>query len=429
MSTGNRVANRRANRCANRRKLVVVVKGYPRLSETFIAQELLGLEQAGIELCIVSLRHPTDRNHHAVHDEIKASVNYLPEYLHDSVFRVMRGLFSSMMMPGFFIAFREFLADLRRDLTRNRVRRFGQALVLAAEWPDGAQWLHAHFIHTPASVAAYASRIRGIPWSVSAHAKDIWTSPDWELAGKLSSARWTVTCTAVGHRHLQSLAPDPGRVHLSYHGLDLDRFPNFQKVLSTRDGGQPDDPVIILSVGRAVPKKGYDTLLQALAELPAELHWRFVHIGDGPERTGLQSQADTLGIADRILWTGAVNQSEVLSHYQSADLFVLACRVTDDGDRDGLPNVLVEAASQGLACLSTRVSAIPELFSHDENALLVESENAVELSAAMARAIRNPLLRDALGKSAQDRVRSTLDYHNSIRQLVGLFDAGWKDAR
>ena len=110
-------------------------------------------------------------------------------------------------------------------------------------------------------------------------------------------------------------------------------------------------------------------------------------------------------------------------------MFALACRVTDDGDRDGLPNVLVEAASQGLACLSTRVSAIPELFNHDENALLVESENAVELSAALARSIRNPSLRDALGKLAQDKVRSTLDYHNSIRQLVELFDSRWQSAQ
>lgn len=411
---------------ADCRKLVVIVKGYPRLSETFIAQELLGLEQAGMQLCIVSLRHPTDRQHHAVHDQIKASVNYLPEYLHESVLRVMWGLLRSVAMPGFFAAFGGFLTDLRRDLTRNRVRRFGQALVLAAEWPEGAQWLHAHFIHTPASVAAYTSRIRGVPWSVSAHAKDIWTSPDWELAGKLSSARWTVTCTAVGHRHLQSLAPDPARVHLSYHGLDLDRFPNFPRALSTRDGGQPENPVIILSVGRAVEKKGYDTLLLALAQLPVELHWRFLHIGDGPEREKLQTQADSLGIAERIDWLGAVNQSEVLSRYQSADLFVLACRITDDGDRDGLPNVLVEAASQGLACVSTQVSAIPELFSHDENALLVESEKPLKLSNAMARAIRNPALRDVLGKAAQLRVRHTLDYHTSIRQLVDLFDSEWK---
>ena len=112
-------------------------------------------------------------------------------------------------------------------MTRNRVRRFGQALVLAAEWPKKARWLHAHFIHTPASVTAYASLILGIPWTASAHAKDIWTSADWDLQGKLGAARWVVTCTRNGFEHLRTLAGGKGHVHLSYHGLDLSRFGHF----------------------------------------------------------------------------------------------------------------------------------------------------------------------------------------------------------
>lgn len=407
------------------RKLVVVLKGYPRLSETFIAQELLGLEQAGIELQLVSLRHPTDRTRHAVHDEIRAPVNYLPEYLHDASGRVLRSLFKAVRLPGFFAAFKDFLADLVHDRSRNRVRRFGQSLVLAAEWPADAHWVHAHFIHTPASVAAYAARILEVPWSVSAHAKDIWTSPARELSRKLASARWAVTCTAVGHRYLQSLAPHPETVHLSYHGIDLDRFPASVRPSSSRDGSSVDDPVIILSVGRAVGKKGYDTLLRALAALPNDLHWRFVHIGDGTERESLQALARELGIEQHIRWLGAIGQGDVLVNYQAADLFVLACRVTDDGDRDGLPNVLVEAASQGLPCVSTRVSAIPELFTDDENALLVESEDVPALSAALATAVTDPQLRDRLGQAAQLKVRSTLDYHVSIRQLVALFEEQW----
>ncbi len=407
------------------RKLVVVLKGYPRLSETFIAQELLGLEQAGIELQLVSLRHPTDRTRHAVHDEIRAPVNYLPEYLHDAPGRVLRSLSKAMRLPGFFAACKDFLADLMHDRSRNRVRRFGQSLVLAAEWPADAHWVHAHFIHTPASVAAYAARILEVPWSVSAHAKDIWTSPARELSGKLASARWAVTCTAVGHRYLQSLAAHPETVHLSYHGIDLDRFPATVRPTSSRDGSSVDDPVIILSVGRAVGKKGYDTLLRALAALPDTLHWRFVHIGDGTKRDSLQALARDLGIEPHIRWLGAIGQGDVLVNYQAADLFVLACRVTDDGDRDGLPNVLVEAASQGLPCVSTRVSAIPELFTHDENALLVESDDVPALSAALARALSDPELRDRLGQAAQLKVRSTLDYHASIRQLVSLFEEQW----
>jgi hypothetical protein len=188
-----------------RKKILVVLKGYPRLSETFIAQELLGLERAGFDLTLISMRKPTDKKRHPVHDQIKARVVYLPEYLYQQPLRVLRGLFSGISKPGFKPLWKQFWADLRRDPTPNRFRRFGQALVLAHEWPDGGEWLHAHFIHTPASVTAYASIITGVPWTCSAHAKDIWTSPDWELSEKLGRARWTVTCTHTGFDHMRGL--------------------------------------------------------------------------------------------------------------------------------------------------------------------------------------------------------------------------------
>ena len=410
--------------CIVRRKVVVVLKGYPRLSETFIAQEILGLENAGIDIAIVSLRRPTDHTHHAVHDEIRAPVTYLPEYLHEEPLRVLRGLFSSAKRPGFFKALRNFLRDFSRDITRNRIRRFGQAAVLANEWPDDAHWLHAHFIHTPASVAAYASTMRDIPWTVSAHAKDIWTSPDWELGEKLARANWTVTCTGVGHQHLQSLASDASRVHLSYHGLDLERFPSFERPELQRDGQLASDPVQILSVGRAVEKKGYDTLLHALALLPSTLHWRFLHIGGGTELNRLKSLAQELKLDEKITWMGAMSQEAVLDNYRSADVFTLASKVSDDGDRDGLPNVLVEAASQRLCCVATAVSGIPELFDED-NSLLVDPENPALLAAALTQAIGSPQLRNQLGMAAEEKVRRTLDYRDSIGQLVQLFEAEW----
>lgn len=405
-----------------------MLKGYPRLSETFIAQELLGLEKAGIKLTIVSLRHPTDHTTHAVHDEIQAGVLYLPEYVHHAPLRVIQGLFFCARLPGFAKALRQFMTDLSRDLSRNRIRRFAQAAVLVREWPQHGHWLHAHFIHTPASVAGYASIIRGIPWSVSAHAKDIWTSPDWELAQKLAAVKWAVTCTSVGHQHLQSLAKDASRVHLSYHGLDLSRFPPNDRVISNRNGQTTADPVVILSVGRAVPKKGFDILLTALAALPESLHWQFVHVGGGAELTTLKTQARQLQIEDRISWLGAINQREVLVQYQQADVFALACRVTADGDRDGLPNVLLEAASQGLACLSTSISGIPEFF-NDQNGVLVEPEDATMLSAALARIIESPELRYRLGQAAQEKVRAEFDYHCSIKQLIGLFENEWQSQR
>ncbi|MGX5831107.1 glycosyltransferase [Mesorhizobium sp. 43Arga] len=411
-----------------RRKIVVVLKGYPRLSETFIAQELLGLERAGFDLILVALRRPTDAKRHPVHDEIKAPVHYLPEYLHEEPLRVVRSLLACLPRPGFWRALRSLATDIFRDFTRNRMRRFGQALVLAAEWPEDAGWLHAHFAHTPASVTRYASQLRNLPWSCSAHAKDIWTSADWDLAGKLSSARWTVTCSKSGFDRLKELASGNSSVHLSYHGLDLDRFGSFGEAREQHNGSAPDGPVIVLSVGRAVEKKGYDTLLEALALLPDDLAWRFEHIGGGEELERLKALAQKLGLDGRISWKGALAQEEVLEHYRRADIFALACRITANGDRDGLPNVLVEAASQRLACVSTNVSGVPELLSPDETGLLVPAESPIALAQALERLIRDPVLRARLGEAAERRVRSNFDHMASIGQLKELFQQEWQAA-
>jgi glycosyltransferase involved in cell wall biosynthesis len=412
-----------------RRRIVVVLKGYPRLSETFIAQELLGLERAGFDLVLVALRRPTDTKRHPVHDEIKAPVHYLPEYLHEEPGRVLSALLKCLPKPGLWKALGTLAADFTRDRTRNRIRRFGQAAVLAAEWPERGEWLHAHFIHTPASVAAYASAITGIAWTCSAHAKDIWTSPDWELEGKLASTRWTVTCTCSGSEHLTRLGGARSHVHLSYHGLDLARFGTHDGARSVRNGSDPADPVRIISVGRAVEKKGYDILLKAFSLLPLDLNWRFEHIGDGEHIKRLKTLATELGISDRIDWRGARDQKDVLSGYRSADIFALACRITEDGDRDGLPNVLVEASSQGLLSISTNISGVPELLVDGENGLLVPPEDPVSLARALETAIRDAQLRHRLGAAAEQRVRKDFDFHASISQLTSLFEAEWVENR
>lgn len=402
---------------------MVVLKGYPRLSETFIAQEMLALQQRGFTLRLVSLRQPTDRKRHPVHDEILAPVTYLPEYLYQEPLRVLRGWRRARRLPGYPRARRTFLRDLRRDLTPNRLRRFGQACVLAAELPATAARLYAHFLHTPASVTRYTALMTGLPWSVSAHAKDVWTIPDWEKREKVAEAEWLVTCTAFGAAHLRALAGGVGRVHLLYHGLDLDRFAAAAPGRSDRDGRDPGAPVRLLSVGRAVEKKGYDVLLAALAALPKGLHWRLTHIGGGPLRPALERQAAALGLAERVDWRGPEDQATVLAHYRQADLFVLASRIARDGDRDGLPNVLMEAQSQGLACLATRVAAIPELIDDGRTGVLVPPEDAGGLAAALARLIADPAERSRLGSAGQQRIRTDFDMQGGIDTLARLLGA------
>ncbi len=401
-------------------RVAFVLKGYPRLSETFIAQEIAALERRGLQILIVSLRHPTDALCHPIHSEIQAPVLYLPEYLRDDPLRVLRAWWRVRRWPGYRAARKLWLRDIWRDRTANRARRFGQAMVLASELPVDVVRLHAHFLHTPASVVRYSALMHRLPWSGSAHAKDIWTTPQWDLREKLSSCDWLVTCTGTNRDYLASLAP-PGRVELVYHGLDLDRFPIGHVDRPARDGSATSDPVVVLSVGRLVEKKGTDVLLDALALLPAGLHWRLVHVGGGPLRDALARQAEASGLSDRITWRGAMTQDELIIEYRSADLFALASRIAQDGDRDGLPNVLMEAQSQGLPCVATRVSAIHELIDDGISGLLVPPESPGALAEAIAALAADPARRRLLGGAGRRRVAANFGMQTNLSRLAQKF--------
>jgi glycosyltransferase involved in cell wall biosynthesis len=395
-------------------RVAVILKGWPRLSETFIAQEIAGLEARGVALEIWSLRRPTDKAHHPVHDRVAARTVYLPEYLKDDPRRVFVAWRKARHLPGYKAARQKFLVDFRRDPSANRVRRWGQALVLAAELPSSVERLYAHFLHTPSSVTRYAATLRGLPWGVSAHAKDIWTSKPWEVTEKLADCSWLVTCTALGLQRLKELAPQPERLKLVYHGLDFAHLPPPRGARPRRDGSNAGDPITILSIGRKVEKKGYDDLLDALAKLPPALSWRFEHIGAGELSDPLKAQAAALGIADRCIWHGAQPQKAVFAALARADLFVLAAKPAADGDQDGLPNVLMEAADQGLAIVSTRAAAIGEFITDGDNGLLVAPGAPAELATALARLVGDPDLRQRLAIRASEIVRTRFSFDSGV---------------
>jgi glycosyltransferase involved in cell wall biosynthesis len=399
--------------------IAVVVKGYPRLSETFIAQELLALQRGGQPFEIWSLRRPTDGAVHALHRLIAAPVRYLPEYLHRAPWRVLKGALAALHRPRLGALLSLFWRDLRRDRTASRIRRLGQAFVLARELPEEIRHIHVHYLHTPTSVARYAALLTARTFSFSAHAKDIWTSPEWERREKVADSAWGVTCSKAGAAEIDRLLP--GRVSLVYHGLDLSRFPPPPSRPAKRDGGDAADPVRFVTVGRAVAKKGFDDLLDALARLPADLHWRLVHIGAGELHKRLQRQAATLGLAGRITWAGAQPQDRVIAALAEADLFVLPCREGDKGDRDGLPNVIMEAATQALPILSTKFAGVPEFVRDDVEGRLVPPHEPVALAAALVTLARDPALRARLGEAAFERVQSAFSFEAGIAELLAKF--------
>ncbi|MBN9669742.1 glycosyltransferase family 4 protein [Roseibium aggregatum] len=400
-------------------RIAIVVKGYPRLSETFIAQEILGLEQRGIGVLIVALRKPYDPYIHDLHRRISAEVMYLPEYVKDNPARVARAKRWAEKQPTYEAARALFEADLARQPNADRRRRWAQGCVFAHELPEDISWIYTHYLHTPCSAARYAAHLSGRGWSFSAHAKDIWTSPEWDLRTKINDAAWGVTCTRVNAEYLQGLSDEPGKVELLYHGLDFSGFPAPTETPSSRDGS--DEPVRLLSVGRVVEKKGYDDLLSALALLPGDLNWRFTHIGGGELSEKLKALANRLGVSDRIDWRGAQPREEVIAACKQADLFVLPSKLARTGDRDGLPNVLMEAQSMGLCCLSTKVSAIPELIEDGKTGVLVEPNAPGELASALAGLIKAPKRRRELGLAAAQRVRAEFSTDPGLDRLAAKF--------
>ncbi|SFI55584.1 glycosyltransferase [Methylobacterium brachiatum] len=388
------------------KRIAVMLKGYPRLSETFIAQELLALERCGLPLEIWSLRRPTDRARHPMHAAIRAPAAYLPEYLHEAPLRVLRGLAAALTRPRLPALLALFARDLWRDPSASRLRRLGQALVLARELPAEVAHIHVHFLHTPASVARYAALLTRRRWSFSAHAKDIWTTPAWELTEKLRDAAWGVTCTRDGLARLESLAP--GRTRLAYHGLDLARFPAPPPPREPRDGTDPNAPLRLVCVGRLVAKKGHDDLIDALAALPPGLHWRLELIGGGELRGALEARIRERGLSERVAFRGALAQPAVIAAMRASDLFVLPTKPAPGGDRDGLPNVLMEAASQALPILATAFAGTPEFITDGTHGILVAPGDPAALAAALARLAADPALRLRLGAAA--RVRLVEDF-------------------
>jgi glycosyltransferase involved in cell wall biosynthesis len=405
------------------RKTAIILNCYPQTSETFIAQELLGLQRGGLAFEIVSLEKPRNLRRSSLNDAINAVVHYIPHPLLalPSVFRAWRRV---RRLPGYKDARGGLLGDLARTGNPLLMLAFARALIVCDELRERALHLHAHFINSPAQVARYAAPMMSVSWSCSAHAKDIWTQSNDRLVAVLGSSEWTVTCSRHGYERLRSLSPRPERIHLSYHGLDLDRFSLFEGERPAHTGSDLSRPLRLLTIARAVPKKGLDTLLHALSILADDLHWHLVHVGAGDHLSALRRLAQTMKIGDRITWLGSRSPDEVLGLYRNADLFVLPCRTAPNGDRDGVPNVLVEASSQRLACISTTVPGVLELLTDEESAVLVPPNDPRALASAIKRLAADPGFRNRLSRSAENRVRRDFDYRSSITLLLGLLNQG-----
>jgi glycosyltransferase involved in cell wall biosynthesis len=409
-------------------RVIYLVRSWPRLSQTFVVGEILAQERLGTRLELYSLTHSGEELVQPQVQQVRADVHYLddrrgaPLSDHALLARSAPGAYartlllaaSSPRLAGGYATLSTLgclsaAVRLAADIVRAR----------AAGAPVGH--LHAHFAHDPALVALFTARLTGIPFSITAHARDLYQIPVEGLRARAREAVAVVTCCAANVDYLRSALPAElhDRLRLIHHGVELDRF-----VPAPRSDGAAG-PVEIVSVGRLVPKKGFPDLLHACQRLKGTatrgVPFRLRIYGDGPLRSELTVLRDRLGLADEVELVGERTGDEVLRAYQRADIFALTPCVTEDGDRDGVPNVVVEAMACGLPVVTTDAGGIPEAVRHGVNGLVAAPRDVGTLVGHLGELIADPARRRELGAAGRRMVEERFDVRRAARELSLVF--------
>lgn len=392
-------------------RVAYVLKMYPRFSETFIVNEVLAHEAAGTDVRIVSLRAPADGRFHESLAEVRAPVTYLRHkgWRAEDLWTTLEA--SCRAWPD--------LPSVLPELLAAEVDDAAQALQLAAlVRAEGITHLHAHFASVATTVARLASLITGVPYTFTAHAKDIFHAEvdDTDLARKISSAVACVTVSDFNADHLRGLpGSSPDRVVRIYNGLDLTRFPHRP---DPGDAGEVD----VVAVGRLVEKKGFDVLLDAVAELHRRGRpVRCDVVGAGPLEGALRRRVLDLGLDRSVRLLGPRPQGQVRRAVQGATVLAAPCVVAADGNRDGMPTVLLESMALGTPVVATGVTGVPELVQEGVTGLLVAQGDATALADALARLLDEPALRARLSAAARERVELDFDVRHQAAALRDVF--------
>jgi len=390
-------------------KIGYVVKRYPRYSETFIVSEILAHEAAGADVRIFALRPSFDTHFQNVLSRVRAPVTYLG--------------FDTIRTADFWghvtSAAAEFpsAAQLLLPGAGETALEVCQGIALArAARLAGINHLHAHFATSATEVARLASHLSGIPFTFTAHAKDIYheSVDDRGLNRKLRSAAACVTVSDFNLAYLKRrYGTELDHVRRIYNGVDLADFPY---------SSPADRPPVIVAVGRLVEKKGFADLIEACALLRSRGE-RFTCrlIGSGPLEATLRQRIQDHGIASYVALTGPRPQSEVIAEVQSAAVLAAPCVVGLDGDRDGLPTVMLEAMALGTPCIGTPVTGIPEAVLDEHTGLLVPEHDPPTLAAALSRLLHDPSLRVRLADAARRHIETEFDIHRNAARLRQMF--------
>lgn len=400
-------------------KIAYIVKRFPVRSETFIAQEILELERRGVEVLILSLKRTDSPARHAWLRSLRAPVVFVERQSLSVTWdglarRLARG---EMDATGLRDAITLALVHAGEEGRRHLAYAAALAEVASAH---GVSHLHAHFANRPAFTALLSHLLSGLSFSFTAHAKDIYAEGPSVVLWRelLARAEFAVTVSEANRRHLLALLDGEceDRLRCLYNGVDLEAI----RPVPAMPNHQP--PFRVLAVARLVPKKGIDLLLEATARLlDAGVDLSLTIVGDGPRASDLRARRESLGLDSRVRFTGALEHQEVMARLHASDLFVLPCRVAEDGDQDALPTVLLEAMAAGVPSISTPVGGVGEIVVDGETGLLVASDDIEGLAQAMADLLHDPGRRQSMAAAARRRAEELFDRRRNVPVLEGWF--------
>jgi glycosyltransferase involved in cell wall biosynthesis len=413
-------------------QLVYVIGTYPLLTMTYVDREIRALRQWGVELQILAV-HRQDASIPLSADQRGALQDGVIYLLPVNWLRlVISQLYFAILHPQRY--FKTLIYLLSRPHPRGTARYLTPRFMTLLHFIEGAyaayllrgrqfEELHAHTADRAATIALVVGRLLDKPYSLSIHAgHDIFVNPIL-LAEKIVEARHVATCTAYNKTYLESLIGQDLSHKISHihHGLDLLKY----QPQPSASNGRPK----ILSVGRLSEKKGLVHLIRACRILKDREYDFTCHIvGDGPQRAELKGLIEQLSLEDTVHLRGALPHEEVIENYRQATLFVLPCIKSQDGDMDGIPNVLPEAMAMQVPVVSTDISGIPELVDDQVNGLLAPPGDDDALAAAMARLLDDPALCERLGQSGRQSVVDMFDANHNVRQFAATLWPDWFQA-
>jgi glycosyltransferase involved in cell wall biosynthesis len=409
-----------------------LLRSYPRLSQTFILNEILALEKIGVSIQIFALTNPHEKVVQMQVAKVQASVHYLDESIQSRRFGNMLKEHMQVSMRHFTGYFRSLLYVVMHPVidqgytASSRWECFHQAVhlihvlrVQERETGKKIDHLHAHFAHDPTLIAYLANLMTGLPYSFTAHARDLYQIPEQILTDRIRTSQGVITCCRVNMDYLNQVAPsEQSKFSLIYHGVNLDDF----RASSSNGANSTSEVPIILSVGRLVEKKGFLDLLQALLMVKeGGLQFQCKIYGGGPLSEKLEQWIEEHDMADDVRLMGDITQQELISIYQNATIFALTPMQTEDGDRDGIPNVLVEAMAVGLPVVTTAVAGIPELVDDNLNGLLYQPHDVNGISSGILELLRDAEKRRQLGNAGAKKVNEQFDIALAANRLQNLF--------